>query len=390
MDIGIGAGYSRMEVIGSTGGVYNMGMNIGNGEMIFDGGSNQIGGDVGLGNGITSRGTLVVSNNAYLGIQNLTVGQNGGVSNLVLIDQAASKLVITNDSGTSVYDIQGGTNLQNNGTVIADKLIITNSQGVYQLNGGTTVVGQVTVSNGQAFVVGDGSGTEAYFRQTQAGVTNTFANGLVVNNDGHVSFAGVVTNLITFNGGVISGNATFTELIVANGATLSPGNSPGLQNFGTLEWGTGGNYLWEVNNFGGTQGIDPGWDFINVTGLLDITANPGNKFNINVKSLTLANAAGNAIGFNQFQDYQKSIIQALTISGFNTNNLNLDMTGFANDYSLGGGVWFLSADSQNIYLNYQILPVPEPSTYVMLVAGMICAGLALRYRRKVQPGKPQV
>lgn len=56
------------------------------------------------------------------------------------------------------------------------------------------------------------------------------------------------------------------------GAAVSPGASPGTLNTGSQTWGPGGTYAWEINEATGSLGVSPGWDFINITGDLAITA----------------------------------------------------------------------------------------------------------------------
>ena len=68
-------------------------------------------------------------------------------------------------------------------------------------------------------------------------------------------------------GGTVTGNTT-----IASGSTVSGGNSPGTTNFaGNQTWAGGGTDLFEIDDATGAQGGDPGWDFLNITGSLDIT-----------------------------------------------------------------------------------------------------------------------
>ena len=54
---------------------------------------------------------------------------------------------------------------------------------------------------------------------------------------------------------------------------MRSGASPGTAaTDGNGEWAGGGSYDWEINDFDGTAGMDPGWDLMDITGQLSITA----------------------------------------------------------------------------------------------------------------------
>ena len=53
---------------------------------------------------------------------------------------------------------------------------------------------------------------------------------------------------------------------------ISPGNSPGNAFTTTQTWGTGGSYIWEINDFSGSAGLNPGWDLLTLSGALTISA----------------------------------------------------------------------------------------------------------------------
>ena len=87
---------------------------------------------------------------------------------------------------------------------------------------------------------------------------------------------------------------------------MSPGNSPGTLNVvGNATW-AGGSYLWEINDALGVAGSDPGWDLEDITGTLTING----PYTINVDSLTIANAQGDADNFNAATDYSWIIATA--------------------------------------------------------------------------------
>lgn len=329
--------------------------------------------------------SLFISNGASFYANELRVGANfAATNNSVNMHGAGSQLILTNGAGSGTFNILRGTNTQNGGTMRTDILNVNGNQAFFNFNGGTAFVGVANISNGQNFQVGNGS-SQALFRLAQNGQTNTFANGLTVNTNAVFSLGGFVTNQITLNGGTLKGQGTYVgNLAVSNGSTLSVGNSPGsFTNVGTLTWGGGGTNVWEINSFTGTQGTDPGWDFIRVEGLLDITALSGNPFLIDVTSLTLGNAGGLANGFSDSSDYSFKLVETtLGVSGFVANKFNLSTANFQNPFT---GTWALGVTGNDLLLTYTATVIPEPSTYALLAFGALftLAGI-LRIRRQKQ------
>ena len=87
-------------------------------------------------------------------------------------------------------------------------------------------------------------------------------------------------------------------MTIALGSVLSPGNSPGTLSTGSQTWEDGGAFLWEINDSGGNQGADPGWDWLDITGTLDLSSLTAGGFTIDIDSLTSGNIAGDAVGFD--------------------------------------------------------------------------------------------
>ena len=91
---------------------------------------------------------------------------------------------------------------------------------------------------------------------------------------------------------------TSSSMTISLGGVISPGNSPGTAITGNQTWENGGTYLWEINDSGGTQGAGSGWDWLDITGTLNLTNLGIGGFTIDIDSLTSGNAAGNAAGFD--------------------------------------------------------------------------------------------
>ncbi len=135
---------------------------------------------------------------------------------------------------------------------------------------------------------------------------------------------------------------------------LSPGHSPGTMNLAVPEiWSGAEEYLWEINDVNGTEGVDPGWDAIHVTGGLTINATPLNPFNLRIRSLTLANAAGDAANFNNGNAYSWRILSTTTgITGFDRDAINLSTADFSNALGTGRFVLDLADNSRDLLLRF--------------------------------------
>ena len=171
------------------------------------------------------------------------------------------------------------------------------------------------------------------------------------------------------NGQTLSGAGTVSgDMTIASGSVLSPGNSPGTLSTGSQTWNDGGSYLWEINasnDAGGTQGADPGWDWLDITGSLDLSSLTAGGFTIDIDSLTSGNIAGDAVGFDTWTkgnpgdvDYSFTIATASSgITGFDADNFTLDSSGFSNAPSWD---WQIVLSGSDLVL--EAYAVPEPSS----------------------------
>jgi autotransporter-associated beta strand protein len=326
-------------------------------------------------------------------------------------------LTISGDNTGSSYmlNIAGGTVALNHANALGNTAFVNsdkvnfNSSGTLQVNAnaGTSTldlrvangqVGTIEVTGANVFTVDtlrnvSGSGT---FTKTGSGTleivgASPFSGTLNV-NAGTVDVQGSLSSSVNMSGGTLTGDGSVGALVIGSGSVLSPGNSPGTINAGNTTWAGGGSYLWEINDVDAGAGSDPGWDLLNITGTLTISATSGNEFDIDITSLTLANAAGDVHDFNGLNNYSWIIASASGgISGFDASDFTLSLGGFSNPYDTTPGSWFISQSGNNILLNYNYLggplggggggesAVPEPNT--LLYFGLATAGL-LAFRRK--------
>jgi autotransporter-associated beta strand protein len=214
---------------------------------------------------------------------------------------------------------------------------------------------------------------------TFTGLVEVNQGDLVVNSGANL---GSSSSLRVNSGGRLKGSGTVGALTVASGGRLAVGNSPGTMTASSSTWQGGGILEWELNNFLGSAGTN--WDFLNVSGLLDITATSGNRFIIEVISLLSDNATDGALaGFNTSADYDFLIATAAGgITNFNVDDFTIVTSRFANatgSGSSGDNLWSLSTQGNNLYLSYSgATAIPEPSSVALTLIGL--GVLALRRR----------
>ena len=128
-------------------------------------------------------------------------------------------------------------------------------------------------------------------------------------------------------------------------------------------------YLWEINasdiDGGGSIGTDPGWDWLDITGTLDLANLSAGGFTIDIDSLTSGNIAGDAVGFDTWTkgnpgdvDYSFIIASASGgITDFSADKFSFDSSGFTNGPSWD---WQIKLSGTDLVL--EAYAVPEPSS----------------------------
>ena len=190
------------------------------------------------------------------------------------------------------------------------------------------------------------------------------------------------------DGATMRGTGTVGDTTLASGGTLAPGNSPGSLTYSNLALQGGASIDFEIANTGGglyppVAGSD--YDTLLVNGLLDLSGlSVGNTLTLNLISLIADGTAAGDLGdfdpagtfafdlisYGQISAYEGSISQYFTLDGsaLTFNGAPVDMQ-----------YWNLVDTGTALQLQYA--PIPEPSTYGLVLGGLALAGAAVRRRR---------
>ncbi len=338
-----------------------------------------------------------------------------------IIDGTNTGKMIIVKSGAGTWTLSG-TNTYTGGTTIsagaiklgasdrlADTGAVTVSGGTFDLGAFSETVGAITLSSGTitngtltgssyavhsgavgAVLAGSGALTKSGAGTVTLTATNTY-NGATTVEAGKLVVNGAIANsaVTVQSGAVLGGSGAVGALTVGSGATLAPGNSAGTLTInGNNAWQNGGSYDWEIFDLNGPAGT--GWDLAAATGTLDLNGLTGaQNFNINVLSLGNDNSTPGALtGFNNAASYQWKIASFTGgISGsFLTNRFTVNLAGFTNYNSIGGGLFSLALGEGDtaLFLNYEGggAPIPEPGTWAAAALLACCAFLLRRRRRE--------
>ena len=254
--------------------------------------------------------------------------------------------------------------------------------GVLTLDGVTnSLVGSIDISLAtaelQSSLVNFGTVTV----QGDGSITSGGVSGLSINNSGVFEIHGNVDlidgTIENLAGGLFAGTGTVDAILEVNsGSTVAPGNSPGTLTVGETTLDGGGIFQLEVSDFEGSAGFDPGWDLLVVNGTLEIIATPSNPFVIDLDSLLLTGAAGDAANFSLAQVYTLPFITATDgITGYDPEAFVVDSSDFTNPFVHP----FKIVQVGN---SLALRAVPEPSSAAFLILALSAAVVRFRSRAK--------
>jgi PEP-CTERM motif len=303
---------------------------------------------------------------------------NGLLGTLFISSGVNATLTTTNDTG-SEGTIFGGT-IAGPGALTVNDTSGGASGAVVLLVGNNTYSGGTTIINGGVLVAAN---------------NNALGTGPVtVATNGHGALAldsGVtLTNSMTYTSGNLAGDGTFapsnlstitigTGDAVAAGLPFVAGNLvAGTLTFGgNLAFNNGGTDLWTIQDNGRTDGVS----HIDVTGNLVINASAGG-FTVTVQSYDSSGTVGGmASNFSIYSPFSWAIVTTTgSIMNFNASDFTIVSSTFE------GGIipntnFSLTQSGNQLMLNFT--PVPEPSTWALLGAGLGFLGfVTIRTRRR--------
>ncbi|MGH8047875.1 MAG: beta strand repeat-containing protein, partial [Chthoniobacterales bacterium] len=271
--------------------------------------------------------SIVISVDDALAPSNIITFDNGDSSpggTLKLNGFDATVGVIDSASGTHSGVIRNGDATLPSVLVVQLGVDVTSTFGGVMEDGGAAALALVKTGVGTLTLTGGSN--------TFSGGTIISAGALRVNNDsGNALGSGTVIVAPT---GTLGGIGTITSSVTMNG-TLSPGEA--AHTVGTLHtndetWGGGGTYDWSINDAAGSAGT--GYDQLSVTGTVNITATPGDKFTIALNTLDANDTPGRLENFNTAISRTWTIATASTaFTSFDVAAFTLNMSGFVNAYN---------------------------------------------------------
>jgi autotransporter-associated beta strand protein len=251
------------------------------------------------------------------------------------------------------------TNTTFSGTASGSGGLTKAGNGTFEMTAVNTYTGPTTISAGRMLFSGNGSLSGA------TGDVTVDGSGAELKWNS----SNALTRALVMTQGTLSGTGTISAaggVTIGTNATLSPGNSPGTQAFTTgLTLAAGGSYLWEINDWTGTQGVNPGWDLLAVSGSpLNITADSFNPFTIFLTSLTGSNSAGLPDNFSYSSNKTFTIATAGSLTGFSADKFSLNYTGWSGT----AGTWSITGTDNALQLNYFAPVTNTPTTYTLASA----------------------
>ena len=294
-------------------------------------------------------------------------GTNGASSNLhlgsgaVFLKGGNRQISVTNSATTLTL---GGVIQNDNGGA---RGLTKAGAGTLSLSNTSIYTGATSVSAGTLAITGTGSINTTSGISVSAGATFRY------NSSTALTVAPALAGNGTSNRAVLGGTGTINTTITLNnlGDVLSPGNSPGIQNFTPNQTWSSFSYDWELNDW--TAAVaGTNFDQIGITGTLNLNGGSG-SYVLNVLGLTAGNATGSTPNFSE-TDRSWTILTSSGLTGFDAANWTINTAGFANPDS---GTWVLAQFGNNLVLSYTAVP----ETQVGLFGG-IGALMLLRRRRR--------
>jgi autotransporter-associated beta strand protein len=313
-----------------------------------------------------SGGTLAVSADQNLGAGDVRIG---GGATFASTGTFATSRTTELTGGTDTIEVVGSpTTLTLNTGIIGAGSLFKSGAGTLALAAASSYLGDTTVGAGTLSLLTGGSIASNLVTVNSAGTFDVTTAGYTVSTGKTLLNNGIVNGPLTLSGGTIAGSGTFNgELTIGNSSVISPGNSPGTMDTAGQTWAGAGIYKWEIDQasrtFGVGKGVDSGYDWINLSGALSMSATSGNPFVIDITGLSHgSHSMGAVAGFDEARAYEWTIATASSgISSFDASKFTLDATNFTNNNTLGAaGAFSITTAASDVRLVFT--PGPNEST----------------------------
>jgi autotransporter-associated beta strand protein len=312
---------------------------------------------------------------------NRTIGRNVSLANGTFDKTLGAQNTTTGATFSGVIDLSTATSAHFKAVSATDKVTFSGGITGGVAAGTVAVDGQGTVSYagvGKSYSYASATNVASGTLRIESGTTFTGAGNVTVASGATLLVHGSLngSGALAINGGTLGGSGTISRVFTLDtGDVLSPGAGVGTINTIGETWAGGGTLKLEINDV--DAGIGIGWDNVDISGALSLTANSGNKFKLQLQSLTTLNAAGLVADFNKNTSYSWRFLTTTTaISGFDASAFTIDTSGFQNALN-GTFSVSMTGDGKGLALNY--LAIPEPSSALLAFGG---AALLFNRRRR--------
>jgi autotransporter-associated beta strand protein len=325
-------------------------------------------------------GTLLLGTNTSAGSGQIILDSGTALS---ASSGPGVSLTIGNNIDFTGSSAQLGNNDSDNLTLTGD---IYGSGAVSYAGGSTGTLTLAPTSNsfGGTFTINSGTVYAANDNAFGSASSVSLTGSAALNVETGVS----VTSPVSLSGppNVLAGSGTIASPVTDNAHVVispsaSPGGGPGILTFSNgLTLANGGAIHFDIYNALGTAGT--GFSSISATGGLALSF-PSGSLTFNIVSTDSSGNSASAINFNPSNMYSwvfASSPTTITGTAFNPSQFNLISSGsFLN--STAGGTFGVTEVGNSLFLNFT--PVPEPSTWALLGAGVLAVA-AFEYRRRRQ------
>lgn len=272
----------------------------------------------------------LASGTANLDVKNYTNQLGGlmGSGNVYHSTANTTQTVTLKVAANQSYEFNGM--IKDNAAGLVTRLVMSDSgtqvlAGANTYSGGTTITGGALRANHDSALGGGLATVNGGTLEIAAG--RTVSNAITLTS-GTLRVNGTTqTGALTLGAGTVGGSGTVQQpMTIGAGLILSPGNGPGTLTTAAQTWAGGGAYRWEVDDATvSNKGMDPGYDWANINGMLTITATEINPFAIDLVSLLHpGHAAGEAANFDAGKSRTWTIATASGgIDGFAANKFQL-------------------------------------------------------------------